>query len=132
MYKNISSKLLLVLLIFMIMPGCHSYVNHAYTVFTHDDDPFSLNLIPHTRKVEVYSTTDISKEYKIISHLYGVTDQTRVEVVVDLLKKEAARIGADAIVDLKLRYQIAGLRPLGIQATGTAVVYHDRQKFIEN
>lgn len=75
--------------------------------------------------VEVYSTKDAAKKsYKIIGQVVSCADAGQnSNVAVDLLKKEASYLGADAIVDLRLSITM-GYWTNGIKATGTAVKYN--------
>lgn len=75
--------------------------------------------------VEVYSTKDAAKKsYKIIGQVVSCADAGEdANKAVDLLKKEASYLGADAIVDLRLSISM-GYWTNGIKATGTAVKYN--------
>ena len=74
-------------------------------------------------KIEVYSTADASKPYIVIGEIVASADAGEdSEWPVELLKSSAATLGADAIVNLRLRF-CQGYWTTGISATGTAVKF---------
>jgi hypothetical protein len=74
--------------------------------------------------VQVYSTKVASKSYNIIGQVIACADAGQdSSMAVDLLKKQASALGADAIVDLRLAIS-PGYWNSGIKATGTAVKYN--------
>ncbi len=74
-------------------------------------------------KVAVYSTSNIGREYKMIGSVTVAADAGKnAAKSVELLKKEAAKLGADAIIDLRLAVA-AGYWTNSIKSTGTAVIY---------
>lgn len=73
--------------------------------------------------VEVYSTSKAKKEYTIIGQVLASADAgENANIPVDLLKEQAAKLGADAIVDLRLSISY-GYWTSGITSVGTAVKY---------
>ena len=76
-------------------------------------------------KVAVYATEKAPKAYKVIAELVTMCDAGQdAEVPVRVLREEAARIGADAIVNLRLNFGM-GFWATGLKATATAVKYND-------
>ena len=72
-------------------------------------------------KVAVYSTEDAGKPYTAIGAVIVSADAANdAKPTVAKLKQEAAKLGADAIVNLKLRYSY-GFWGLALEASGTAV-----------
>lgn len=74
--------------------------------------------------IEVYSTKTAPKDYKIIGQVIACADAGEdAEIAVKLLKEQAALLGADAIVELKLHFSM-GYWSVGIKANGTAIKYN--------
>jgi hypothetical protein len=74
-------------------------------------------------RIEVYSTANIGKQYFVIGEAMASADAgENSEKPVDLLKEEAAKLGADAIINLRLSFSY-GYWSTGITATGTAVKF---------
>ena len=75
------------------------------------------------KTIRIYSTDKVEKEYSIIGQVVAAADAgTNSTRPVNLLKKEAAAMGADAIINLKLQI-IPGYWINGIKASGTAVKF---------
>ena len=81
-----------------------------------------MSLQPTTAKaVKVFSTAKIGQEYSIIGEVVADADAGEQSAVsVDKLKIEAAKLGADAIINLRLEIDTGYLQN-AIKATGTAV-----------
>lgn len=78
-----------------------------------------------TENVEVFSSAKIDREYEIIGDVVSrVEDFNGANASVKYLKKEAAKIGADGIINLRLTIE-QGYIGNGVEATGTAVKYID-------
>ncbi|WP_020535302.1 hypothetical protein [Lewinella cohaerens] len=76
-------------------------------------------------KVAVYATPKAPKSYEIIAELVAMCDAGQdAEVPIRILREEAAKIGADAIVNLRLNFGM-GFWITGLKATATAVKYND-------
>ncbi len=75
--------------------------------------------------VEVFSTEKASKPYILLGEVIASADSATADVPVNLLKKRAAELGADAIVNLRLQY-MQGVWTVGLNATATAVKYLDQ------
>jgi uncharacterized protein YbjQ (UPF0145 family) len=74
-------------------------------------------------KIEVYSLKDIGRDYIVIGEVSASSDAGEdAEGPVELIKEEAAGLGADAIVNLELRFS-NGFWSTGILAVGTAVKF---------
>ncbi len=71
--------------------------------------------------VQVYSVDDFGTDYTILGPVVACADAgTNAETPVKLLKKEASKLGADAVINLKLTVK-QGYWNSGIEAKGTAV-----------
>jgi len=108
-----------VLLLSCLFFGCSS-VAHLKT----DDEPnvtFQPNIASN---IKVYSTTKSAKNYQIIGQVIANADAgSDSEKAVDLLKEEAAKLGANAIFNLRLEID-SGEWNNAIKATGLAVKYN--------
>lgn len=81
--------------------------------------------LPDATKVAVYSTDDAGKPYTTLGAVIVSADAgSNAKPAVDKLKEEAAKLGADAIVNLKLRYS-TGFWGLSLEASGMAVKLND-------
>lgn len=75
------------------------------------------------QNIKVYSTDKIEPDYEIIGEVIASTDAgTNSKVTVTSLKKEAAKIGADGIINLRLEIDY-GYWSTAIKANGTAIKY---------
>jgi hypothetical protein len=75
--------------------------------------------------VAVYATVNAPRSYQVIAELAIMCDAGQdAEIPVRTLREEAARIGADAIVNLRLSFGM-GFWMTGLKATATAVKYND-------
>lgn len=75
-------------------------------------------------KVEIYSTDKVDKQYAIIGEVVASADAgADASIPVKYLKKEAAKLGADAIINLKLEIEY-GYWNNGIKASGLAVKFN--------
>ncbi len=91
----------------------HMRTSDNLAVFKHSD----------SRDIEVYSTSNIGKQYIIIGEVMASADAgENSETPVRFLKKEASKLGADAIINLRLSF-CYGYWLTGITATGTAVKF---------
>jgi hypothetical protein len=110
------TKILITLVIGAILGSCS--VSHILT----NDNPqyYQPN---ENENIEVYSTSAIEREYVIIGDLVSrVDDFNGSEASVKYLKKEAAKIGADGIINLRLTIE-QGYIGNAVEAKGTAVKY---------
>lgn len=90
------------------------------------DDTKIIGLVEtNAQLVEVYATKDATKKsYKIVGQVVSCADAGQnSNIAVNLLKKQAAHLGADAIVDLRISISM-GYWTNGIKAIGTAVKYN--------
>lgn len=75
--------------------------------------------------VEVYSTDEIGKKYLVLGSVVASADAgTNAKISVDMLKEEAAKLGANAIINLRLAID-AGYMQNAIKSTGTAVIIEE-------
>ena len=113
-------RMIFVLVSTLMFYSCSSVA----TLRTEDNGNFMVNKT-NASNVKVYSTADIGIEYKVLGQVVASADAgTDSEKAVSLLKKQAAEIGADAIIDLRLEID-AGYWQNSIKATGTAVKYNN-------
>jgi hypothetical protein len=74
-------------------------------------------------KILVFSTADAGREYLKLGEVVVKADaNTQAMVPVGHLKKQASILGADAIINLKLKFTM-GVWATGLEATGTAVKF---------
>jgi len=78
----------------------------------------------NAKDIKVYSVSDIGQEYQVIGQVVASADAgSNSEKAVNHLKKIAAKLGADAVVDLRLEIS-QGYWQNAIKATGTAVKFN--------
>jgi uncharacterized protein YbjQ (UPF0145 family) len=113
------AKLFVLLALIVLFTSCST----VSTIQT--DDTIISDIVPTNRdQVEVYSTKVTPKSYKIIGQVLACADAGKnSKKAVDLLKEQAALLGADAVIDLRLSITM-GYWSNGIKATGTAVKYN--------
>lgn len=76
-------------------------------------------------QIEVYSTDKVDKDYSVIGEVIASADAgTDASISVKYLKKEAAKLGADAIIELRLEIGY-GYWTNAIKATGTAIKFNN-------
>lgn len=74
-------------------------------------------------QIEIYSTDKVPKSYTVIGQVIASADAgNNAATTMVHLKKKAAKLGADAIIQLKLEVGV-GYFSNAIQATGTAIKY---------
>ena len=78
--------------------------------------------------IEIYSLTEIGKEYEAIGQVTAAADagENAIEAI-KWLKIEAARMGADAVVNLELSF-CNGFWTIAIKASGTAVKFKNMEE----
>lgn len=97
-------------------------MRHTLTVPTEGEEVYSA-VSPD--QVAVYATANAPYDYTVIAELVTMADAGQdADVPVRILREEAANIGADAIVNLRLNFG-SGFWLSGIKATATAVKYND-------
>ncbi len=109
-------KHLLFIIIFSItLISCNS-VAHLRT-----DNTSSHYSSTNPSKIQVYSTSKINRQYEILGEVVANCDAgENASKSVGYLQEEAAELGADAIINLKLEFDY-GAWDVAIKATGTAV-----------
>ena len=108
--------LLSCLLFVIIMAGCSS-VAYIQT----DDVPGEYAQNSNPDDIKVYSDDREAWEYDVIGQVIADADAgENAETAVNLLKKQAANLGADAIINLRLEID-TGYWQSAIKATGTAI-----------
>ncbi len=106
------------LLFVIIMTGCSS-VGYIHT------DDVSAEISPNTNpdNIKVYSDEQEELDYDVIGQVIADADAgSKAETAVNLLKKQAAQLGADAIINLRLEID-SGYWQSAIKATGTAIKF---------
>jgi hypothetical protein len=74
-------------------------------------------------KIAVFVTERAPFAYEVIAHVSAMADAGQnPRVPVEIIKEQAAKIGADAIVNLRINYG-SGFFSNGIKATGMAVKF---------
>jgi hypothetical protein len=113
------SRLIYVFLFSLLLFSCSSVAN----LRTADNPELSISRT-NPADVKVYSTADIGKDFMIIGQVVASADAgTNSEKAVNHLKEEAAKLGADAIINLRLEID-SGYWQNAIKATGVAVKYN--------
>jgi hypothetical protein len=109
-------RFLTVILLLAACSGCAS-VARIYT------DERQAGAYPPTNaeKVKVYSSPTIEGKYMILGQVIASVDAgTDASTPVDRLREQAALLGADAIIDMRLRID-QGYWQNAIEASGTAI-----------
>jgi hypothetical protein len=108
-------KILFVVLGSVLLFGCSS-VAHLQT----DDGQVSVSK-SNPAAIKAYSTAKIASEYIVIGEVVADVDAGEdAKAAVKKLKDEASKLGADAIINLRLEVD-TGYWQNAIKATGTAV-----------
>jgi protein involved in sex pheromone biosynthesis len=110
-------KIQLLLILGLLVTGCSS-VAHLQT-----DDVVKQIAESNPSTVEVFSVNKINKDYLVLGKVIVSADAGGdASTSVNQLKNEAAKLGADAIIDLRLAIGY-GYFSNAITASGTAVKY---------
>ena len=108
--------LLSCLLFVILLAGCSS-VAYIQT----DDAPDEITPITNPDLIKVYSDEREELDYNVIGQVIADADAgSNAETAVKLLKKQAAKLGADAIINLRLEID-TGYWDSAVKATGTAI-----------
>ncbi len=100
------------------LSGCSTVANYK----TDDTASVSRSSVS-PENVAVYSTYKTGKKYQVVGGVIASADAgSNADVPVELLKKEAAKLGADGIINLQLAIDM-GYWQNAIKATGTAVKF---------
>lgn len=111
------TRIKLLLILGVIFSSC-STVAHLST-----DDTSQKYSATNAENIEIYSIDNIGKDYTIIGDVIASADAgTDASVTIKYLKKEAAKMGADGIINLKLEIDY-GYWSNAIKATGVAVKF---------
>ncbi len=112
-------KIQLILIIGVLLTSCSS-VAHLKT-----DDVKQNYSATEPEQIKVYSTDKVDQEYTVIGEVIVSADAgADAAVSVKHLKNEAAKLGADAIINLKLEIGY-GYWTNAIKASGTAVKFNN-------
>jgi uncharacterized protein YbjQ (UPF0145 family) len=111
--KNIFTFLALM----VFLSGCSS-VAYIKT----NDSPEASTQIVSPNAIKAYATDkSLKSTYEILGEVVVAADAgNSTQKVVDLLKKQASELGADAIINLRLEYEY-GYWSVAMKGTGTAV-----------
>lgn len=91
--------------------------------FLKTDESTTTYPLTHPDSIEVYSTDSIGREYTVIGIVNASVDAGNdAEFAVRFLRKEAGKLGADAIINLRLEFGY-GFWVTGLMTSGTAVKY---------
>lgn len=75
--------------------------------------------------IEVYSTDKIGKKYKVIGTVVSSADAgIDADASVSKLKEEAGKLGGDAIINLRLAFDM-GYMQIAITSSGEAVIFEE-------
>lgn len=103
-----------------IVSGCSSVANYK----TNDSQLVGTSNMP-ADQIEVFSSEKIGKKYRVLGGVVSSADAgSDASTSVNLLKKEAFKLGADAIVDLRLSID-QGYWTNAITSTGTAIAFEE-------
>lgn len=110
-------KFLYLFIISFLVSSC-STVGNLKT----DDNP---NKYPASSaaKIDVYSLDAPDRKYEVLGKVIASADAgTKSKIAVDMMKSQAAILGADAVIHMKLAIEY-GYWATGITASGTAIKY---------
>lgn len=114
------TKILILLALNVIFMGCVSVANFR------TDDQVQAYPASSFESIEVYSTDYVGKDFIVIGKVVASVDSgNNASKSVNALKKEAAKLGADAIINLKLEADY-GYFSSAIKSTGTAVKFTNK------
>ena len=112
-------RLLILGLLVVLLAGCSSVAN----LKTDDYADMDFNQTDW-QDVKVFSMVPYNVEYYVIGQVVVDADAgTNAKTSVEKLKKQAAELGADAIINLRLEID-TGYWASGIKATGTAIKFN--------
>jgi uncharacterized protein YbjQ (UPF0145 family) len=105
------------LILGVLFTSC-STVAHLQT-----DDTVQKYPATNYKEIEVYSTDKTSKDFVVIGEVIASADAGKYSAIsLRFLKKEAAKMGADGIINLRLEIEY-GYWAKGIKASGIAVKF---------
>ena len=110
-------KLMLFVSFVFLIVGCSSVAN-----IQTDDSPMTLDKTI-AKNIKVYSTAKIGQEYVVLGEVVADVDAgENSTVAVAKMKTEASKLGADAVINLRLEID-SGYWQNAIKASGTAVKF---------
>lgn len=114
---NLKLTLPVLFIVILVTSGCSSVAH----LKTNDDSVHAAKTDPKT--IKVYSTKEIGRPCRILGLVVANADASEnAAKSVDHLKEEAAELGANAIVDMRLEASY-GMWESGIKSTGITVRY---------
>lgn len=115
------------IVLFVFLTGCTTTIRTDNTAQKYETT--------ESKKIEVYSNDKIGREYEILGEVSNsswagdpqfkikpISDKN-ADATVNQLKKAAAKLGADAIINLRLGYQDAYENFTTITSNGTAIKF---------
>jgi hypothetical protein len=116
------TKISIAVLLMIIFASCS--VSHILT-----DDANGPYYPTDKKTIEVFSTDKTDRNYVIIGEVFASAEEFNgAESSVKHLKREAAKMGADGIINLRLRVS-EGTFGNAVQAKGTAIKYVNNNPF---
>ena len=111
------TKILFPYVLLLIFSSCYS-VSHLQSDELVKEYPET-----NPDKIDIYSTEKGVRSYSVVGAVVASADAgDRADIPVYYLKEQAAKMGADAIINLRLEYAV-GYWSIAIRASGTAVKY---------
>ncbi len=113
-------KYLMCICFLLLTNAACSTVAHIKT----DDTPNLSLSSTDASSIKVYATSKPDRNYSIIGEVVAAADAGNdASKPVELLKEEAAKLGADAVINLRMEY-IYGYWEIGLKAQGTAIKFN--------
>ena len=108
---------------FILALACIAFLSCSHVAHVRTSDTTTVFQESNSDNVEVYSVANIGKQYLVVGEVMAAVDAgENSEKPVEKLKVEAAKLGADAIINFRLSF-CEGYWSIGILATGTAVKF---------
>lgn len=104
----------------LILQSCHT------TSYLKTDDSPVVYRKSDPEKIKVYATPKIDRKYIPLGQVIVGHDSGNTATIVNLLKNEAANLGADGIINLRLEIATGFLSTAGLKASGTAVKFENQ------
>lgn len=110
-------KLLFILVCLFILSSCSTVAN------LRTDDVSNKYPVTNAANIEVHTLNVADRKYEVLGKVIASADAgSKSKTAVDMLKKEAAVLGADAVINMRLAIEY-GYWANGITASGTAIKY---------
>lgn len=109
-----------IIIVVLILQSCYT------TSYLKTDDSPVVYEKSDPEKIKVYATPKIDRKYIPLGQVIVGHDSGNAISTVNLLKKEAANLGADGIINLRLEIETGFLSVAGLKASGTAVKFKNQ------